>query len=31
MPYRFHVVNATYVNAYAFPGGTLAETRGLLA
>jgi predicted Zn-dependent protease len=31
MPYRFHVVNATYVNAYAFPGGTIAVTRGILA
>ena len=30
MPYRFHVVNATYVNAYAFPGGTIACTRGIL-
>lgn len=30
MPYRFNVVNATYVNAYAFPGGTIACTRGIL-
>ena len=30
MPYRFEVVNATYVNAYAFPGGTIATTRGIL-
>jgi predicted Zn-dependent protease len=30
MPYNFHVVNATYVNAYAFPGGTIACTRGIL-
>ena len=30
MPYEFHVVNATYVNAYAFPGGTIACTRGIL-
>ncbi len=30
MPYRFEVVNATYVNAYAFPGGTIAATRGIL-
>lgn len=30
MPYSFHVVNATYVNAYAFPGGTIACTRGIL-
>jgi predicted Zn-dependent protease len=31
MPYRFNVVNATYVNAYAFPGGSIAITRGILA
>jgi len=30
MPYNFHVVNAIYVNAYAFPGGTIACTRGIL-
>ncbi|MFP4390606.1 MAG: M48 family metalloprotease, partial [Desulfococcaceae bacterium] len=30
MPYNFHVVNATYVNAYAFPGGSIAATRGIL-
>ncbi|MGQ9693449.1 MAG: M48 family metalloprotease [Thermodesulfobacteriota bacterium] len=30
MPYSFHVVNATYVNAYAFPGGSIACTRGIL-
>jgi predicted Zn-dependent protease len=30
MPYQFYVVNATYVNAYAFPGGTIACTRGIL-
>ncbi len=30
MPYHFHIVNATYVNAYAFPGGTIACTRGIL-
>ncbi len=30
MPYSFSVVNATYVNAYAFPGGTIAATRGIL-
>lgn len=30
MPYNFRVVNATYVNAYAFPGGTIAATRGIL-
>jgi len=30
MPYAFHCVNATYVNAYAFPGGSIATTRGIL-
>jgi len=30
MPYQFLPVNATYVNAYAFPGGTIACTRGIL-
>jgi predicted Zn-dependent protease len=30
LPYRFEVVNATYVNAYAFPGGSIAATRGIL-
>ncbi len=30
MPYSFRGVNAVYVNAYAFPGGTIAVTRGLL-
>ncbi len=30
MPYSFRVVNAVYANAYAFPGGTIAITRGLL-
>lgn len=30
MPYEFKVVNATYVNAYAFPGGSIAATRGIL-
>jgi predicted Zn-dependent protease len=29
-PYSFRTVNATYVNAYAFPGGTIAATRGIL-
>lgn len=29
-PYSFHAVNAPYVNAYAFPGGTIATTRGIL-
>ncbi len=31
MPYTFRGVNAVYANAYAFPGGTIAATRGLLA
>jgi predicted Zn-dependent protease len=31
MPYSFRVVNATYINAYAFPGGSIACTRGILA
>lgn len=30
MPYAFKAVNAVYVNAYAFPGGTIAATRGIL-
>jgi len=30
MPYSFRCVNAPYVNAYAFPGGTIAITRGIL-
>jgi len=30
MPYSFQVVNATYVNAYAFPGGSIAVTRAIL-
>ncbi len=30
MPYSFRAVNAVYVNAYAFPGGTIAITRGML-
>ncbi|MDX9785608.1 MAG: M48 family metalloprotease [Desulfobacterales bacterium] len=30
MPYRFQGVNATYINAYAFPGGSIAATRGIL-
>ncbi|MDH5638446.1 MAG: M48 family metalloprotease, partial [Nitrospinota bacterium] len=31
MPYSYNVVDATYVNAYAFPGGTIAATRGIMA
>ena len=30
MPYDFHTVNAVYANAYAFSGGTIAATRGIL-
>jgi predicted Zn-dependent protease len=30
MPYSFRGVNATYANAYAFPGGSIACTRGIL-
>lgn len=30
MPYNFQVVNANYINAYAFPGGTIACTRGIM-
>jgi predicted Zn-dependent protease len=30
MPYNFRCVNANYVNAYAFPGGSIACTRGIL-
>jgi predicted Zn-dependent protease len=30
MPYSFRGVNAAYVNAYAFPGGSVAATRGIL-
>lgn len=30
MPYSFRVVHASYVNAYAFPGGSIAATRGIL-
>ncbi len=30
MPYSFGGVNATYLNAYAFPGGSIAVTRGML-
>ncbi len=30
MPYNFRVVNANYINAYAFPGGSIAATRGIL-
>lgn len=30
MPYSFRAVNATYLNAYAFPDGSIAVTRGML-
>jgi len=30
MPYSFRGVNATYINAYALPGGSIAITRGIL-
>ncbi len=30
MPYSFKCVNAVYINAYAFPGGSIALTRGVL-
>ena len=30
MPYQFQAVNATYINAYTFPGGSAATTRGIL-
>jgi predicted Zn-dependent protease len=30
MPYSFRAVNASNVNAYAFPGGSIAATRGIL-
>lgn len=30
MPYSFRGVNAAYINAYAFPGGSIAVTRGIL-
>jgi beta-barrel assembly-enhancing protease len=30
MPYSFRAVNANHINAYAFPGGSIAVTRGIL-
>lgn len=30
MPYSARVLNANYVNAYTFPGGSMATTRGIL-
>ena len=30
MPYDVNALNANYINAYAFPGGTIGVTRGIL-
>ena len=30
MPYSFRCLNANYINAYTFPGGSIATTRGIL-
>ena len=30
MPYSYRVLNANYVNAYTFPGGSIGVTRGIL-
>ncbi len=30
MPYNFRCLNATYVNAYAFPGGSIGVTRAIM-
>lgn len=30
MPYSYQVVNANYINAYTFPGGSMACTRGIM-
>lgn len=30
LPYSFNCVNAVYINAYAFPGGSIGITRGIL-
>lgn len=30
VPFSFRAVNASYINAYAFPGGSIAATRGIL-
>lgn len=30
MPYNFRALNANYINAYAFPGGSIGITRGIL-
>ena len=30
LPFNFQVVNANYINAYAFPAGSIAATRGIM-
>lgn len=30
MPYNYRVLNANYINAYTFPGGSVGVTRGIL-
>ena len=30
MPYAFNAINANYINVFAFPGGTICATRGIL-
>lgn len=30
LPYNYRVVNANYLNAYTFPGGSMALTRGIM-
>jgi predicted Zn-dependent protease len=30
MPYSYRVLNANYINAYTFPGGTMGVTRGIM-
>lgn len=30
LPYNYRVLNANYVNAYTFPGGSMATTRGIM-
>ena len=30
LPYSFNVSNANYVNAYAFPGGSIVATRAIM-
>jgi len=31
MPYSYRVLNANYINAYTFPGGAMALSRGIMA